>query len=138
MLCVAFSASSGCRKKKTDIRNHPVHSVPVNYTIYPADPLNFRLQPIGGWMYIDNVGINGIILYRKSEEEFVALERTSSYLPDKPAARAVVTGDNFTLRDTISGSCWQIFDGTVTKGPAEWGLRRYGTSYIGGRLSVMN
>lgn len=126
------------KKKQQSLANHPVPSIPVNYVTYPNDPLNFKLQAIGGWMYVDNIGINGIIIYRKSEEEFVAIERTSSYLPDNAAARVKVQKDNFTLRDTISDSRWRIFDGTVTQGPAEWALRTYGTSYINGRLTVTN
>ena len=135
LVCVAFS----CKKKTTqNITNHPVRSIPVSYVIYPNDPLNFKIQSIGGWMYVENQGINGIILYRKSQEEFVAIERTSAYLPDNPAARVVVQKDNFTLKDTVSGSEWRIFDGTITKGPTEWALRLYGTSYNGNSLSVKN
>lgn len=113
-------------------------SVLVNYTTYPGDPLNFKIQSIGGWMYVDNIGINGIIIYRKSQEEFVAIERTSSYLPDDPAAKVKVLNDNFTLRDTVSDSRWSIFDATVTQGPAEWPLRTYGTSYNGNALTIKN
>jgi hypothetical protein len=131
-------AVCSCKKKSKPVNNNPVPNVLVNYTTYPDDPLNFKIQPIGGWMYVDNVGINGIIIYRKSNEEFVAIERTSSYLPDNPAAKVKVQSDNFTLRDTISGSEWRMFDATVTKGPAEWSLRTYGTSYNGNALTVKN
>ena len=111
--------------------------MPVNLTVYPNDPLNFKLQAIGGWIYI-NGGINGIILYHKSPQEFIAIERTSSYLPDNPSAKVVVMSDNFTCRDTISDSRWQIIDGTVTKGPAQWGLRLYGTTFDGNVLKIKN
>lgn len=117
--------------------DHPVLSVPVNITLYPNDPLNFKVQAIGGWMYVEG-GINGIVLYRKSNEEFVAIERTSSHLPDNAAARVKVMSDNFTLRDTVSDSRWRIIDGTVTQGPAEWALRLYGTSYDGNALRIRN
>jgi hypothetical protein len=129
-----------CKKKsKTQSNaNNPVPNIPVNFTVYPNDPLNFKVQSIGGWMYIDNIGINGVIIYRKSQEEFVAIERTSSYLPDNAAAKVKVAIDNYTLKDTISGSQWRIFDGTVTKGPAEWALRLYGTSYNGNSLVIKN
>ena len=134
-LCSVFS----CNKPNTKNEiNNPVPNVLVNYVTYPNDPLNFRIQVIGGWMYVDNVGINGIIIYRKSQEEFVAIERTSSYLPDNPAARVEVLNDNFSLRDTVSNSEWRIFDATVTKGPAQWGLRMYGTSFNGSALRISN
>ncbi|MDO9000035.1 MAG: hypothetical protein Q7W45_09745 [Bacteroidota bacterium] len=129
----------GCKKKTKakNITEHPVPYVPIDITVYPNDPLNFKIQAIGGWVYI-NGGINGIIIYRKSQQEFVALERTSSYLPNNPSARAIVMPDNFTCRDTISDSRWQIFDGGVTQGPTQWGLRVYGTNYDGNSLRIRN
>lgn len=130
----------GCRKKDQptqELRNHPVPSVPVSITLYPNDPLNFSLQGIGGWKYISG-GINGIIIYRKSEQQFIALERTSSYYPNNSAAKAIVQPDNFTCKDSISGSSWQIIDGTIVTGPAEWPLRPYATNYDGNVLRITN
>lgn len=132
--------SLSCRKKKEEERKqleHPVPYVPVDLTIYPNDPLNFNIQGIGGWQYF-NGGINGLIIYRKSQQEFVCIERTSSQLPGNTAARAIVQADNFTLRDTVSGSKWQIVDGTVTQGPAQWALRIYSTNYDGNALRIRN
>jgi hypothetical protein len=129
-----------CRKKSSSSQsqaNHPVPYVPVDITIYPNDPLNFKIQGIGGWQYF-NGGINGIIVYRKSQQEFVAIERTSSYLPDNAAAKAKVQSDNFTLRDTVSNSKWQIVDATVTNGPATWALRVYSSNYDGNSLRIRN
>jgi hypothetical protein len=130
---------AGCHKKsKAKQENeNPVPYIPVAINIYPNDPVHFKIQSIGGWKYTEG-GINGIIIYRKSEQEFVAIERTSSFYPDKPEAKVFVQSNNFTLRDTISGSEWRIFDGTVTKGPAEWSLRLYGCSYDGNLLRISN
>ena len=131
MVCFA------CKKKTQNANNNPVPYVPVNITMYPNDPLYIKIQAIGGWMYISG-GINGIIVYRKSEQEFVAVERTSSYLPNNTSAIVKVMSDNFTCRDSISDSRWRIFDGSVTQGPAQWGLRLYGTSYNGNSLNIRN
>lgn len=130
---------TGCKRKKktTGVEEHPVPYVPIDMTIYPNDPLNFKIQAIGGWMYF-NGGINGLVIYRKSQQEFVVLERTSSYLPNNPAAKVKVMNDNFTLRDTISDSRWQMFDGSVSQGPAEWALRVYGSTYDGNSLRIRN
>jgi len=128
-------------KKKTQpvqtVQNNPVPSVFVDITMYPNDPLNFSIQGIGGWKYIAG-GINGIILYRKSQEEFIAVERTSSFYPNNPSAKVKVQPDNFSVRDSISGSKWQIIDGTVTNGPATWPLRLYGTTFDGTVLRIRN
>lgn len=117
--------------------NNPVQSIPVSIVMYPNDPLNFKIQAIGGWMYIAG-GLNGIVLYRKSEQEFVAVERSSTYSPNDANAKVKVLADNFTLRDTISDSRWRMFDGVVTKGPATWPLRLYGTTYDGSTLRIRN
>ena len=135
MMLVGFA----CKKKNNtqSQADHPVPYVPVSLNIYPNNPLYFKVQVVGGWMYIDG-GINGIVIYRKSEQEFVAVERTSSQLPNNAAARVVVMSDNFTLRDTISDSRWRMFDGTVTQGPATWPLRIYGTSFDRNLLKIVN
>lgn len=133
---IANSLTS-CNKKTQPTSNNPVPYVPVALSIYPNDPMNWDIQSIGGWKYFDG-GINGIIIYRKSEQEFVAIERTSSQLPDDKLAKAYVMSDNFTLHDSISDSKWRIFDGSVTKGPASWPLRAYGANYDGNLLRISN
>lgn len=136
-IALIFAACNKKSKANQNQANHPVPYVPVDITIYPNDPLNFKIQGIGGWQYFSG-GINGLIVYRKSQQEFVAIERTSSYLPDNPAAKAQVQSDNFTLRDTVSNSKWQIVDATVTNGPAQWPLRLYGANYDGNVLRIRN
>ncbi len=130
---------TSCTKKNTNttVNNNPVPSIPVQITLFPNNVSNFKIQAIGGWMYISG-GIRGIIVYRKSEEEFVAIERTSSHLPNDDAAIVKVQTNNFTLKDTVSDSQWRIFDGTVTKGPTQWPLRLYGTTYDGNVLRIVN
>lgn len=140
LLIITFVITGACHKKKKEEQNiadHPVPAVPVDLLIYPNDPLNFKLQGIGGWMYF-NGGVNGIIIYRKSLQEFVALERTSTALPNNAAAKVKVLQDGFTCHDTISGSKWQIIDGVVMQGPATWPLRIYGSSFDGNVLRVRN
>lgn len=127
-----------CKKKTKSVTDNPVPYVPVDVTVYPGDPFYTKIQVIGGWIYKDGVGINGIIIYRKTDQDFVAIERTSSQLPNDPKAKVQVMKDNFTLVDSVSGSQWRIFDGTVTKSPAQWSLRLYGTTYDGNALRIRN
>lgn len=128
-----------CDKSTKNISNNPIPYIPVNITVYPNDPLNYNLQFIGGWIYI-NGGINGIIVYRKSQDEFVALERTSPYLVNNSNASVRVMSDNFTLRDTVSNSGWRIIDGAIIQGPTEWPLKLYSTNYYAnsGSLRILN
>lgn len=111
--------------------------------MYPNDPLyTIQLGHVGGWVYI-NGGVNGIIVYRKtttnSPNDFVAIERTSTALPDDPDAKVKVQSDNFTLKDTISGSKWQIFDGGLISGSATQNLRLYNAVFDGNNtLTIRN
>lgn len=123
-----------CRKRQPP----PVTNVPpafVDITMLINEPLNFRIQVIGGWMYYQG-GLNGLILYRKSQQEIITLERTSTADPNNPNARAKVQNDNFTCKDTISGSTWQIIDGTVINGPATLPLKQYPTSFDGNEIRI--
>lgn len=139
LYCLIVLLTWACHKTNTNNlnNNNPVPSVPVAITVYPNNVSNFKIQAIGGWMYLSG-GIRGIILYRKSQEEFVAIERTSPYLPNNDDAIVKVQVNNFTLRDTVSDSQWRIIDGTITKGPTQWPLRLYGTTYDGNVLRIAN
>ncbi len=134
LLCVLAVA---CKKKAQKVQDNGVPYVPINITIYPNDPLNFKIQTPGGWMYFSG-GANGLVVYRKTSTEFVVLDRTSTYLPDDYNARVKVQSDAFTLKDTISGSKWQIIDGVVMSGPATLALRLYNNSYDGNALKITN
>jgi hypothetical protein len=128
-----------CKKNNQQVAaSNPVPLVPINYVLYPDDPINFNIQYVGGWIYIDNVGVSGIIVYRKSLEEFFVMDRASSYSPDNFSSRVKVMSDNFLLKDTISNSQWRIIDAQVVNGPAVWPLRTYGTTYINGALRITN
>lgn len=130
MGCLVLAGLIAC-KKKAQVNQDNIPYQTVNITIYPNDPLYFKLQAIGGWVYISG-GVNGIVVYRKTTSDFVAIERTSTYYPDDSEARVKVQSDNFTLKDTISGSKWQITDGAVMSGPASLPLRLYSTLYDNG------
>jgi hypothetical protein len=129
---VCFLAA--CRKKNTPVDSN-VPFVPVDITLFVNEPLNFSIQTIGGWRYIDG-GNNGIIVYRKSQQDFTAIERTSTQLPNDPKARVYVQNDNFTCKDTVSKSTWQIVDGAVMQGPATLPLKLYNTTFDGNALRI--
>jgi len=137
LLCILFCTSS-CKKKAKAVQDNIPYQT-VNITIYPNDPSYFKIQSVGGWMYISG-GVNGIIVYRKAQNsaaDFVAVERTSTYYPYDAYAAVKVQSDSFTLKDTISGSKWQIIDGAVMNGPATLPLRVYSTLYDNGTQALL-
>ncbi len=131
---------SFCKKKTTVQDNIPYQT--VNLNVYPNDPLNFKIQVVGGWIYV-NGGVNGIIVYRQTmtgSSDFIAIERTSTYLPDDAGAKVKVLSNNFTLKDTVSGSTWQLNNGAVLSGPATLALKQYQAIYDNGTgiLNIRN
>ncbi len=123
---------SGCR----DRRNTLVPYVPVNITIDTGLPSFFPLTVPSGWVYITG-GSRGIIIYRKSQSEFVAIERHSTYEVEKQCAVNVLS-DGIILDDPCSDSQWLIMDGTIVNGPANSPLLLYQTSYNPPYLSISN
>jgi hypothetical protein len=75
LLLLVLTSFLSCRKNEDEIPN-----VPVNIYVNTTDPNFVALNAVGGWVYITG-GNRGIVVYRKSQTEFVALERTCSYKP---------------------------------------------------------
>lgn len=129
---IAFLLLVSCR----DRNNGRVPDVPVNITINIALPEFFDLTVPTGSVYITG-GSRGIIVYRKSETEFVAIERHSTYLPENECA-VVINDDGLILEDPCSGSQWIITDGTLVEGPASMPLVTYDTQFSNPILYITN
>jgi hypothetical protein len=123
---------SGCRDRNTN----RVPDVPVNIAINIYQPDFFNLTVPSGWVYITG-GSRGIIVYRKSTTEFVALERHSPFQPEDNCA-VVVNEDNVIVSDPCSDSQWLIMDGTIVQGPTAFALETYRTSFSDPILYITN
>jgi hypothetical protein len=122
---------SACRDNPDRVPN-----VPVDITINVNEPAWFNIQAVTGWVYITG-GSRGIIIYRKSFDEFVALERHVPYNVQDGCA-AVVTSDNVIVEDPCSGSQWIITDGSLIQGPASFNLTTYETIFTDPVLRIFN
>ena len=98
--------------------------------------LNQDLNLISGWIYVSG-GSKGIIVYRKSENEFHAYERHSPYQPEDNC-RVFVGDDEISIEDECSESQWSLIDGTVINGPASQPLLRYSTTWNEPYLTIRN
>lgn len=120
---------SSCKEK-----NYPIPNVPVNVKINLDLPSYTPLNAPGGYVYV-NGGSRGIIVYRNFDE-FVALDRHSTFESEKECAIVSVNPDNtFELLDSCSTSKFSIISGVVINGPAQFGLKRY-NSYWDGAYTV--
>jgi hypothetical protein len=125
-------AAAGCRDRNTN----RVPDVPVNIAININQPDFFNLSVPSGWVYITG-GSRGIIVFRKSMDEFVALERHSPYEPADNCA-VTVNEDNVIVSDPCSDSQWLIMDGTIVQGPTAFALETYNTSFSNPILYITN
>jgi nitrite reductase/ring-hydroxylating ferredoxin subunit len=101
-------------------------------------PSNINLNAIGGYIYIASSGVRGIIVYRKSATEFVALDRNCTYDPKAACATVVVDNTNFFAEDTCCHSKFQINNGQVVNGPAALPLKEYPTEFDGNIVHIYN
>ena len=136
-MLVVFAAgllSSSCGKDDNDSSGIPL--VPVNIIIYANDPEFINVAVPGGWDYITG-GSQGIIIYRKSNDEFTALDRHSTFEPGENC-RVEVDATGIKVVDPCSDSEFLLFDGSVTKGPASIPLKQYRTEFDGSVLRIFN
>gem|GEM_PF-71116 len=133
LLLVSFIFNS-CKKNDSNVPD--VH---VDVVLYLTEPSNLNLNAVGGFIYVYQAGARGLIVYRRTPDEFVALDRNCTY--DSQAACATVSVDNtnFFAKDSCCGSTFQINNGQVSQGPATMPLKAYQVDYDGvSQLHIYN
>lgn len=123
----------GCKKRKNSV----IPYVPVNIYIYPSDPNFNKLNTPGAWAYL-NGGSRGIIVYRRSNEEFVAYDRHCTYDTENTCGQVEVTTSQITAIDSCCMSEFVLTDGSVVKSPASAPLQAYQVSFNGNELHIYN
>lgn len=108
----------------------------VNFSILASE-----IGGVGNGIYTNDVyGVNGIIIYHKDINQFIAYERTCSY--DPSASCAIVEMNDIynptLLVDSCCGSKFLIEDGTPFDGPALLPLKQYQTNFDGVYITVFN
>jgi Rieske Fe-S protein len=134
-----------CAKKSTNqnVQNNctisKAGSTPVNYTILAGSGQFFPISIIGGYTYISGYGVKGILVYRLSQSQFMAYERscTKDGCDNAKALVWVQTG-NTACKDSICGSNFSIMDGSIQNGPATIPLYQYHTTWDGNQLHIYN
>lgn len=123
---------------------------PVDITINPNSTIYQELNIAGGWIYLDETdGVEapsrGIIVYRLTEDQFYAYERTPPFKPDSCCniakticARLIVDSYFPFVMDTCTNSKYLILDGSPVSGPSSMSLGMYVTEYDGYLLYIHN
>lgn len=111
----------------------------VNIYINPNSTFYYELNNQGGWIYlVAEKPSRGILVYRVSQNEFMAYERTCPYDPLEPDARIEVEASHITTACPVCESKFILLDGTPFDGPARRPLKQYRTSYNGNMLHIYN
>jgi len=114
-----------------------IPSVPVDFQTSLIDPRISKLNSRGGAVTIDGYGIAGLLIYRRSDGNYAAYDRCSSYQPEKTCA-VVIDDSGFTVTDPCSGSKFSLEDGLPVKAPASKALRAYSVYVNNLQLFVTN
>jgi hypothetical protein len=96
------------------------------YTEINLDDFKYNsLKLIGGFVYYD-AGVRGIIIYKKSPNEYSAFERDCPYRPGDSCALVSVDKSTLYMIDSCCSSRFD-FDGNPLAGPARFPLLQYST-----------
>lgn len=120
-----------------DEENNNIPLTQVNINIVLDDPDYIRLKTVGGWEYVSG-GSRGIIIFRLTENDFMAYDRHCTFQPSSTCALVSVDVNNITATDDCCGSSFLLQDGSVSKPPATTALKSYNTSFDGTNLRIFN
>jgi nitrite reductase/ring-hydroxylating ferredoxin subunit len=122
-------------KKESQPNEIPV--VQVNIAIDPNSTQYLELNVVNGWVTITG-GYRGIIVYRKSLNEFMAYERACPYDWDQTDTRLMVDSSGITVYCPSCHSRFILLDGTPFDGPSPYPMKQYQTTYDGHLLYIYN
>jgi hypothetical protein len=113
----------------------------IPYTAFPDLVINLTQPSYNdlntlGWMYFNDIGTRGVIVYKVNATTYRAFERNCSYRPNDACATVGVHSSNLYMEDACCGSIFSLSDGMPTNGPAWRNLRQYATFLSGSTLTV--
>lgn len=119
-----------------------IPDVYINYELNLNLPQFSSLIHPGNFVYIENEGYRGVIVYHNYDNNYIALERTCTYEPEKECSMLYVDDSGLFIRcGEKDGDCCDSkfeMDGNVFSGPAIYPLKRYGVTAHGDFLTITN
>lgn len=131
LLTILVTTIISCNKRDDFVPN-----VFVDVYIDTSLPSYFDISSPGGWMYINNEGSQGLIIYRYDLTGFLVYDRHATFEPINNCILKVE--DDLSISDPCSSSTYSIFDGSIITGPANQPLKTYQTSFNGNILRIYN
>jgi len=103
----------------------------VNTYVYLSDPEFYELNAVGNAVFYDYEGYKGIIIFRKSMDEFLVFDRCCSYDPTTECEIVEKTDDSYLVKCDCCGSIYSLYDGYPLEGPAALPLKSYNLTFDG-------
>lgn len=94
------------------------------------------LRTDGGYKVFNNIGVRGVIVYRRDAFNILAYERNCSFHPNEAGATIDIHISGLYLFDPSCGSSFNFSDGSASGGPAWRPLRQYRTEVSGSILVI--
>ncbi len=118
--------------------NHQVvPNVYVDFSIRLMDPEFNSLMIPGNSLNVTG-GVNGIVIYRISQDEFAAYDRTCTHDVTENCRVFVDETLLYAVDSACCGSKFLLLDGSVAEGIAVYPLKQYRTYFDGYTLRVYN
>jgi len=133
-LIVIIIISGSCKK---DEQQPEIPYVYVNFSLNPNSTLYIHLNAVNGWETVSG-GYKGILIFRKSVNEFAAFERACPNDPLENGAQVRVDDSGITCYCPVCGSKFIMVDGTPYEGPSHYPLKQYSAMYDGSMLYITN
>jgi nitrite reductase/ring-hydroxylating ferredoxin subunit len=133
-IAVVIVIAGSCKKEEQATE---IPYVYVNIALNPNSTQYINLNVVNGWETVVG-GYNGILVFRKSINEFVAFERACPYDPLKTGAQIRVENSGITCYCPVCGSKFIMVDGTPYAGPSHYPLKQYTTVFDGAMLYISN
>jgi nitrite reductase/ring-hydroxylating ferredoxin subunit len=132
-----FGIITGCKKNSTPPTSG-VPNVSVNFTVSVNNAQYSKLLNVGGWVYVTG-GYDGIILFCNGPGTYLAFDRGCPYdCETNTTAFVNVQTSGITAVCPVCGTTYNLYGGTVTKGPGSIALKQYTTNFDGTNLTVQN
>lgn len=134
MVAMVLLNAASCKKEE---QAPEIPYVYVNFSLNPNGTQYINLNVVNGWETVYG-GYNGILIFRKSLNEFAAFERACPYDPTTEGAQVRVDESGITCYCPVCKSKYIMVDGTPYEGPSHFPLKQYNTVYDGMMLNVSN
>ena len=134
IMLVTFVGYNSC---SPDLSDDPIPWVPfASITINLNLPQYQNLRTDGGWTYLNDGGVRGLIIYRQTITDYIVYERNCSYQPNNACATVDVHTSNLYMVDPCCNSSFDFRSGLPTGGPAWRPLQKYKTLLSGSDLTI--